>query len=247
LFLCTDPSNKDVKTSRNLLSSSLNKVHRLLSLAAPTLSSLTLVSSPQHSGTSIIAQAFRTHFPQLLELSVVGMYPFPSYSGTQKPNLPRLERLHLNGNRNPHGLLQLGCLSSSCPSLKHLRVSGITQATSFLIELEEALCSIDAGENQNEPSALFASRLPPNLHSIDIQQGPLLAEGKKANALRIIEEQVVLERIERSFGSQAKVVNGSDSQHVVKFSVQGRMAKDYDAIQVARSEWLSRLIRTKGR
>ncbi|KAL0960436.1 hypothetical protein HGRIS_005479 [Hohenbuehelia grisea] len=105
---------------------------KIIALAAPTLETLAfcgLVDS-----TSLISQMFRTHFPELRELSIFGFYPFPSSPST----MPKLQRLHLAGNRNPHGLLQLGGVASACPSVSHLRLSGIMGAVAFSEELRAA-------------------------------------------------------------------------------------------------------------
>ena len=111
-----------------------NAVTRILTLVAPTLETLSFVLSDPMTSTKSIARLFRLSFPHLRELAVSGFYPFPSLPG----KFPRLTHLHLHGNRNPHGLLQLGGLDEACPSLTHLRISGLSMAVSFAQELQEA-------------------------------------------------------------------------------------------------------------
>lgn len=108
---------------------------RILTLSAPILESLTFIASNPTTSTSMIARLFDITFPRLQDLSITGYYPFP-----HRPNtMPQLKRLHLHGNRNPHGLLELGSLHAACPSLTHLRISGLKLAVSFIEELTAAL------------------------------------------------------------------------------------------------------------
>ncbi|KAI0795919.1 hypothetical protein C8Q75DRAFT_791081 [Abortiporus biennis] len=110
----------------------------LLNLSASTLESLTIIISCPYNGAQIIGHLFSLSFPRLTDLSIHGFYPFP-----HSPNsFPRLERLHLSGNRNPHGLLQTGGLASSCPSLTQLKISGIVSASTFAEELDRTITSI---------------------------------------------------------------------------------------------------------
>ncbi|EKM75484.1 hypothetical protein AGABI1DRAFT_13305, partial [Agaricus bisporus var. burnettii JB137-S8] len=137
-----------------------NSINSILSFAAPTLETLALVSPSPSTSTSLIARLFRTAFPHLYELTVSGYYPYPS----SPLCFPSLERLHLLGNRNPHGLLSLGCLESSMPELTHLRVSGLSLAVSFSKELEEAYT------NNNTDECTFSSKLPLHLRHIIIER-----------------------------------------------------------------------------
>ncbi|RDX40709.1 hypothetical protein OH76DRAFT_1306395, partial [Lentinus brumalis] len=107
---------------------------RILDLAAPTLESLALVASCPYTAPPLVGHLFSITLPGLLELSIHGFYPFPRLPGT----MPKLERLHLSGNRNPHGLLQLGALEAACPNLTHLRISDVAIATPFARELHAA-------------------------------------------------------------------------------------------------------------
>ncbi|KAI8977780.1 hypothetical protein BD414DRAFT_517027 [Trametes punicea] len=119
---------------------------RILTLAAPTVESLVVVASCPFTGPPLLGALFSTPMLHLTELAVHGFYPFPH----SPRSMPRLERLHLSGNRNPHGLLQLGALDSACPSLAHLRISGLVAAASFAEELQAAILPIQ-----------FAVRYPP--------------------------------------------------------------------------------------
>ncbi|KAI0354467.1 hypothetical protein OH77DRAFT_1496737 [Trametes cingulata] len=108
---------------------------RILTLAAPTLETLAIMASCPYTGSSLLGALYSTPMPRLTELSIHGFYPFPHVPGC----MPRLERLHLSGNRNPHGLLHLGALDAAYPSLTELRISGLMAAVSFAEELQSAL------------------------------------------------------------------------------------------------------------
>ncbi|KAH9895689.1 hypothetical protein C8Q73DRAFT_744954 [Cubamyces lactineus] len=108
---------------------------RILAFAASTVETLAVTVSCPFTGPPILGTLFSMSMPRLTELSVHGFYPFPH----APRSMPRLERLHLSGNRNPHGLLQLGALDVACPSLIHLRVSGLVAAASFAEELRSAI------------------------------------------------------------------------------------------------------------
>ncbi|TDL20831.1 hypothetical protein BD410DRAFT_790509 [Rickenella mellea] len=133
----------------------------LLSLVAPTLLTLSVLTYNPLTSTTILTHPFSISFPHLQALTMHGFYPYPhvpslslsqSHSHSQphsqphsqtptKPQtpLPSLKSLHLSGSRNPHGLLQIGALSACCPLLSHLRVSGLRSALSFAQELDAAL------------------------------------------------------------------------------------------------------------
>ncbi|PFH53322.1 hypothetical protein AMATHDRAFT_137881, partial [Amanita thiersii Skay4041] len=105
---------------------------RIVQLAAPTLKTLVLIAPCLITGTSLISFLFRLQYPNLEELTIAGLYPFSFHWGS----FPRLTRLHFaGGNRNPHGLFQVGALDEAFPALTHLRVSGIARALSFVDEL----------------------------------------------------------------------------------------------------------------
>ncbi|KAI0710743.1 hypothetical protein C8Q76DRAFT_738611 [Earliella scabrosa] len=144
---------------------------RIIDYAAPTLETLALVASCPYTAPPLVGHLFSTPLPRLAELSIHGFYPFPRTSGT----LPKLERLHLSGNRNPHGLLQLGALEAACPNLVHLRLSDLAGATPFALELHAAaLPQDDAGCDALAP---FVSTLPPHLKHVVVEvRRPLQAQ-----------------------------------------------------------------------
>ncbi len=86
--------------------SSLNRSRRALAIFAAQRSS---------------RRVWRTSFPRLQRLALSGFYPFPSALG----RFPSLTHLHLDGNRNPHGLLQMGALEDACPVLAELTITGL--------------------------------------------------------------------------------------------------------------------------
>jgi len=185
LFLSDAVPNKPHRTSEGESHApNSTATTRILALAAPTLESLTFISSNPATNTQSISRLFRLSFPHLRELSVSGFYPFPSLPG----KFPRLTHLHLHGNRNPHGLLQLGGLDEVCPSLTHLRVSGLSMAVSFAQELEEAF------RCDEETTALFPSRLPPHVECVVVQPGSPGPAGKLTSAISLKREQVMNER-----------------------------------------------------
>lgn len=158
LFISDESQRRnDHQLGKRICDMEATSIVRIITFAAPTLQTLAFVTTCPLTGTSLIGRLFRILFPSLRELTVSGFYPFPSSPG----KMPLLERLHLNGNRNPHGLLQVGALENVCPSLTHLRVSGLALAASFAQELEESL-------NPDELS-MFPSNLPPHMREIIIQ------------------------------------------------------------------------------
>jgi hypothetical protein len=140
-------------------------ISHIISLAAPTLESLTFIAHSPQTSTSLIACLFRTPFPHLRDLTICGFYPFPVSAG----KFPRLERLHLRGNRNPHGLLQMSVLEHACPSLKFLKVSGLESAASFVMEVKEAM---EYHENEREEPILFPAKFPARVRQVTLQAGP---------------------------------------------------------------------------
>jgi hypothetical protein len=186
LFLSDGVSNKPQRTSEGTSRApNPTAITRILTLAAPTLESLTFISSNPTTSTQLISRLFRLSCPHLRELTVSGFYPFPSFPG----KFPRLTHLHLHGNRNPHGLLQLGGLDEVCPSLTHLRVSGLSMAVSFAHELEEAF------KCDEENTTLFPSRLPPHVECVVVQPGSPGPAGKLSSATLHKREKVMNERL----------------------------------------------------
>ncbi|KAH8105219.1 hypothetical protein BXZ70DRAFT_877515, partial [Cristinia sonorae] len=108
---------------------------RVIEYAAPTLETLTLSVFCPYSGPPLIGALFSVSFPHLTSLVIHGFYPFPH----TPISMPRLQRLHLSGNRNPHGLLEVGGLDVVCPNLAHLEISGLSNAVSFASEVRATL------------------------------------------------------------------------------------------------------------
>ncbi|KAF9458500.1 hypothetical protein BDZ94DRAFT_1270402 [Collybia nuda] len=136
LFIADQASTKPPNSPKSPCAPETAAIVRVLSFAAPTVETLSFVWRSPATSTMTIARLFRLRFPRLRELTVSGFYPFLTAK-----TMPSLERLHLHGNRNPHGLLQMGSLDDACPSLTHLRVSGLSMAVSFVSELQEAFSS----------------------------------------------------------------------------------------------------------
>ncbi|KAF5311243.1 hypothetical protein D9611_013015 [Ephemerocybe angulata] len=117
----------------------IQAIQNILARAHPTLETLTLdLSSSPHESTLIFSHLFRTSFPRLRALALSGFYPNPN---TSTVNFPKLRRLHLSGNRNPCGLLHAECLPAAFPQLEELRISGLSMAVAFALEIEGALHS----------------------------------------------------------------------------------------------------------
>lgn len=151
----------DHQLGKQICNLEISNINHILRLTAPTLETLTFCATCPSNSTSLIASLFKYAFPHLVELTVFGFYPFPHFSG----GMPRLERLHLAGNRNPHGLLQIGNLEAACPNLTHLRISGLSMALSFVEELEDAL------SEGHGPHVLFESKLPPHIRYLLVHPG----------------------------------------------------------------------------
>ncbi|KAF9054683.1 hypothetical protein BJ165DRAFT_1324515, partial [Panaeolus papilionaceus] len=122
-------------TLENPKSASAQAITRLLLIAAPHLHSLAFVIASPFQSTTLISRLLRTSFPNLIDLTISGFYPFPSSAG----KFPKLQILHLHGNTNPVGLFQSNCLVKSCPALRSLHISGLKVAGPFVMELHEAL------------------------------------------------------------------------------------------------------------
>lgn len=246
LFLCTDAS-RELKHKWSA-SSVLSTVACLLAVASPTLRTLTVVAPPQCFGTAVIAQIFRTSFPLLEEMTIVGMYPYPVASiplglrdintTDSKTNFPRLQYLHLNGNPNPSGLLELCPMQTLFPSLTHLRVSKLSNSEAFLGELEKELCGM---KEEQLDEMLRQSRLPSKLRAIEIQLGPE-GLGLSLPARRLLntreQQEDIIARIE-------KRLRDSTQQPSVAFFVHPRILhKDEQAsyaCEDARTHWADRL------
>ncbi|KAF5385359.1 hypothetical protein D9615_001019 [Tricholomella constricta] len=225
LFISTHPTSGKLNNEPTIPSTGLEStaILRILTLAAPTLETLSFVSASPAMSTSSISRLFRTSFPRLRELSVAGFYPFPSSPG----KMPSLERLHLHGNRNPHGLLQMGGLDEACPSLTHLRVSGLSMAVSFALELQEAFSGVETSP--------FPSKLPPGVRHVVLEPAPPFpfpASGKPAASHA--RDQLMMEQLEDLTPPQG-----------VEFSLLAR-ADAHIPCDTFRRDWIERLDGTEG-
>ncbi|KAH9478191.1 hypothetical protein JR316_0008644 [Psilocybe cubensis] len=186
---CKTASPTSLSPPKSLTDRETRYINRLIALSAPTLKTFTFIATSPFSGTSLIARVFRTSFPLLVNLTISGFYPFPSTPG----RFPLLNYLHLDGNRNPHGLFQMSSLEDACPSLRSLKVTGLGAAGAFVVELEEALAF---GKNLDERSDYMAhSRLPSCLCEITLQAGPELAvSGARDSAAT--KDQILMKRLQ---------------------------------------------------
>lgn len=221
-----------------------NAIVSILTFAASTLETLAFVTTSPFNSTPLIARLFRMRFPRVYELTISGHYPFPSSSSC----FPSLERLHLLGNRNPHGLLSLGGLESSLPTLTHLRISGLNLAVSFSQELHQAFefTSRTRGEEEGGESVtaaaatgcMFPSKLPPNLEQFIVQCGPEPAPcrpGSSSSTIARQKDQTMINTLEHL---QALLVK--EGGYRTQFSVfpRGRTEISLDDI---RTYWVARL------
>ena len=146
-------------------------ITRLLGLVSPTIESLSFVISCPFNSTRLIGYLFSLNLPFLEDLLVYGFYPFPS----SESNLPNLRRLHLSGNRNPHGIFQSGSLQTAMPKLEELRISGLVSAASFAEELRSAV----SPTGQVERMSQFPVALPTGLKRITVSTGPSPANTRR--------------------------------------------------------------------
>ncbi|KAJ3519924.1 hypothetical protein NM688_g9230 [Phlebia brevispora] len=154
----------------------------ILDLVAPALQSLTFLISCPFTSTELIGHLFSLKLPRLRALAVHGYYPFPHLPDA----MPNVEHLHLSGNRNPHGLLQIGGLDVACPRMTHLHVSGLVSASSFAEELEEALSPDCCGRTASR----FAAVLPPHLRRLTVQAGPAPPKAKRRSSACKLHEKM---------------------------------------------------------
>jgi hypothetical protein len=87
----------------------------------------------------------------------------------------------------------MGCLDVACPELTHLRISGLSRATSFVVEMVEAVTKVDAQQS------LLCVKLPPNLRHIIVQPGTATPESGKF-ASRHISDEFMMKQLERLEG-----------------------------------------------
>jgi hypothetical protein len=222
------PSDLDISV-KGKFDLSKTEIMYLLSLASPTLETLIFnASSSPFSSTSLVAQIFTMPFANLVDLTVVGFYPYPhpARSATKqgddlvpalkitRSTLPKLQRLHLSGNRNPVGLLQAGNLDEACPSLRELKISGLAQAVSFALEVDAAAScralararaagagqdsSVDDQQNWECP---WPSRLPYELERLELHCAHLPESHLRGTAgLKNAEMVRVMRGIEKKCG-----------------------------------------------
>lgn len=247
LFLST----YDRTENRPLASAdTLKAFNRLLTFCAPTLHNFTILASPKHLGTAILAQLFRTKFPVLEELSIHGMYPYPSPPSSplasrdrnisdapvqQTIRFPRLERLHLSGNPNPDGILLSSCMPVAFPSLTHLRFSKIgDHAVRFLRDLKEQLRLSQQGEADEgcdevcSDGKSVSRRLPKNLRVLEIQLGQdisMTRQGQETS--RTILDQIRTEKMR--------------TVQIFSHPPPHRGELDAEFIERTKKEWLGRL------
>jgi hypothetical protein len=109
--------------------------------------------------------------------------------------MPHLKRLSLSGNRNPHGLIQLGSLWCF-PRLKELRIGCLSAAISFVEELEEALSCSSLITQDTVP--LQTRTLPEALEHIIVQPGPhpiTMGGGCLPRYTIIVKDKVMMEKL----------------------------------------------------
>ena len=201
-----------------------DKIIELLDLVAPFLESLAFTASCPYNSAQLLGHLFSLHLPHLRSLVVHGFYPFPHAPHT----MPALEYLHLSGNRNPHGLLQTGALSTACPNLVHLRVSGLVAAPSFAEELAEAL------HPSERPSSLFPSSLPKHVGQISVQAGPAppaSLRGRRQTSAQL-QHTKMQERL-RSLRAQSEAKGEGDVEVVLLEAKEG----DADTFETMFREW----------
>ncbi|KAF9499160.1 hypothetical protein BDN71DRAFT_1442201 [Pleurotus eryngii] len=208
---------------------------QILRIAAPTLESLTFLATTPCTSTCLISQLFRHSFPRLLELTVHGYYPFP----TMPASMPVLQRLHLSGNRNPHGLFQLGGLEASCPSISHLRISGVERAVAFANELDSLLqpSSSPHGCIANGQQVLFPTTLPKKLRILTVQTAPVSVKSVRSASLTK-DMMCILEALDRG-------VRGDNGRPSFR-CLDGRDADDGDESKTLKADWVDRLTGGEG-
>lgn len=204
------------------LKSSAFLIMRLLDLVSSSIETLALHCDNPRTSTSLLAFLFGLYYPHLCELIVVGYYPFPHI-----PNaMPRLKYLHLSGNRNPHGLLQMGNLTAACPSLTHLCISGLSRATAFAAELAEAI------EGDDSSQSLFNTTLPPNVRHVVVQPGlPTQMLGKFVSA-RLSDECMM--------AHLRSLVGDETTKRKVQFTLLER-SKCGETVSTSKRRWMERL------
>lgn len=233
LFLTDIPSTSPKIPSPQLSHKENQAVIRLITIAAPTLHSFSFVPNAPFSSTSLIARVFRTSFPVLKNLTISGFYPFPSSPG----KFPSLKRLILNGNRNPHGLFQMGTLEDACPALESLEVTGLGLAGGFVLELEGALTASEVWgqENERDGDIMAVAKLPQRVRRVTVQAGPEPVVAANSSGpipdVATMKDRMLMGRLQALKSRKATRVNG------VQVVVPDRCVSPISAEDVRR-DWL---------
>ncbi|PPQ81331.1 hypothetical protein CVT25_015087 [Psilocybe cyanescens] len=202
-------------------------LNRLIALSAPSLKNFSFIATSPFSSTSLIARIFRTSFPFLVKLTISGFYPFPSTPG----HFPLLKDLHLDGNRNPHGLFQMSMLEDACPSLQNLKITGLGAAGSFVVELEEALSGGKLWDENTD--YMVPIHLPSQLRQITLQAGPVpVVSGSRDNAAT--KDHFLMKRLQ-----SLKTISSSGREYSACVSVLERSVMP-SSLDEFRLEWKAR-------
>ncbi|KAJ8694303.1 hypothetical protein PTI98_009227 [Pleurotus ostreatus] len=191
---------------------------KILHFAASTLESLAFLATTPWTSTCLISQLFRVSFP----------------SSLASKSMPALQRLHLSGNRNPHGLFQLGGLEASCPSISRLRISGVERAVAFAHELDGLLqpSSSPSACIASGRQAFFAATLPKKMRILMVQPAPVSV--KSVRSARLTKDMMhVLEALDRS----AKGEDGGVAFHVL----DEQDVDDGSETKRLKADWMDRL------
>lgn len=140
----------------------------LLKMLAPTLHTLTIQLSNPLYATCVFADLWSIQMPQLLSISVSGLYAYPS-APSAISNFPLLEHIKFDGLTNPTGLLALTNLSSSFPKLEILEVFGLRGSLAFAREVYAVVTEHRHREYEYEKTESERSggaRLPRSLRTI---------------------------------------------------------------------------------
>ncbi|KAL0570130.1 hypothetical protein V5O48_011835 [Marasmius crinis-equi] len=236
------------------LHDNMNHLTRLLLLASPTLETLAFSTPTEIASSTVIARLFRTPFPHLTELSIHGYYPFPDPAMVE---MPLLERLHLSGNRNPYGLLPT--LKGSFPSLTHLRLSGLSVASSFARDLESHMkshhCSVTCprrlGENRVSFRAVENSEildhtpvhtsLPPRLQYIVVQ-----TETRRRGTVNSMKKDAAMMEILRSCVDTHAGWREGAGKNSIRVSVGAPHAGQSSPCTLLYKNWSDRLMGGRG-
>ncbi|KAF7426702.1 hypothetical protein PC9H_009071 [Pleurotus ostreatus] len=181
---------------------------KILHFAASTLESLAFLATTPWTSTCLISHASKS--------------------------MPALQRLHLSGNRNPHGLFQLGGLEASCPSISRLRISGVERAVAFAHELDGLLqpSSSPSACIASGRQAFFAATLPKKMRILMVQPAPVSV--KSVRSARLTKDMMhVLEALDRS----AKGEDGGVAFHVL----DEQDVDDGSETKRLKADWMDRL------